>query len=96
MMQHLYKFYLYVVGQAAEKDAPIVKNVRDSLRVMFGNDYSLDVVDVVKNPQSAVDQGILFTPTLMKMVPEPKKRVVGNFLDKTKTIEALKLIQAVP
>ena len=92
--ESVYKLFLYVATQVAHGTDPVVKNVTDSLRALCGDRYDLQIIEVVKNPKDAVDNGILFTPTLVRVLPEPKKRVVGNFLDPEKVMAALKLIQS--
>jgi circadian clock protein KaiB len=91
--EHNYKLYLYIAGYVAQGMDLAERNIRDCLDAISGRDYALEVIEVVKNPQAAIEEGILFTPTLLRISPGPKKRVVGNFLDKVKILEALKLIQ---
>ena len=91
--EHVYKLYFYVLGGASLEETPVVKNVRNCLREALGTSVTLDVIEVVSRPEAAVKEGILFTPTLLRISTQPNKRVVGNFLDKEKTMAALKLIQ---
>ena len=89
----MYKICLFVVGQEVLAETPIVKSVRESLTDLFSNRYLLEVVDVAKHPQAALDEGVYFTPTLLRALPEPKKKVVGNFSDKARVLQALQLLQ---
>jgi circadian clock protein KaiB len=51
----------------------------------------MDVVDVLLHPQMAEDEKILATPTLIKQVPPPVRRVIGDFSDREKVLLALGL-----
>ena len=89
-----YKLCLYVVGQEVLAETPIVKNVREALTNLFNGRYLLEVVDVIKYPQAALEEGVFFTPTLLRIFPEPKKKLIGNFLEKEKILQTLNLLQA--
>ena len=84
-----YKLYLYTIGMDLSTDAPLVRQLREVLDGVLSGDYSLDVVDVAKDPESAANEGVLFTPTLLRVHPEPKKRVIGNFQDKERMMQAI-------
>ena len=88
-----YKLCLYVVGQEVLAETPVVKNVREALTDLFNGRYFLEVIDVVKYPQAALDEGVFFTPTLVRFSPEPKKKLIGNFSEKEKTLQTLNLLQ---
>lgn len=43
----------------------------------------LEVIDVHKEPERALDERIFVTPTLVRLAPKPERRVTGNLNDKT-------------
>jgi circadian clock protein KaiB len=49
----------------------------------------LEVIDIYKNPEVATQQQIVFSPSLIKRLPLPKKNVGWNFSDPDKVITAL-------
>jgi circadian clock protein KaiB len=53
--------------------------------------YKLEVVDVLENPQRAEDEKILATPTLIKQLPPPLRRVIGDLSDKDKVLLGLEV-----
>ncbi len=53
--------------------------------------YSLEVINVLDDPQRAQEDNILATPTLVRASPLPEKRVVGDLSDKDKLLSALGL-----
>ncbi len=91
-----YRLCLFVVGQEVLADTPVVKNVRECLTELFNGRYLLEVVDVMKYPQAALEEGVFFTPTLLRIFPEPKKRLIGNFLEREKIVQSLRLLQTGP
>lgn len=70
-----------------------MSNVRQCLDQSGESGYSLEVVDVVKDPKAALEEGVFFTPTLLRVFPLPKKKVIGSLQDKQKTLAAVKLLQ---
>jgi circadian clock protein KaiB len=57
----------------------------------LGGEYQLEVIDVLANPQIAEDEKILATPTLIKQLPPPLRRVIGDLSDKEKVLLGLEL-----
>ena len=53
--------------------------------------HSLEVIDVLKEPSRAIADGVLITPTLVKLFPPPKVSIIGNLGDKVKVLCALDL-----
>ncbi len=53
--------------------------------------HSLEIIDVLKEPSRAIIDGVLATPTLVKLSPLPKVSVIGNLGDKEKVLCALDL-----
>ena len=56
--------------------------------------YEMAVVDVLERPQLAEDEKILATPTLIKELPPPLRRVIGDLSDKEKVLLGLDLLPA--
>ena len=88
-----YKLCLYVVGQEVLAETPVVKNVREGLTSLYDGRFLLEVIDVTKHPQAAMDEGVFFTPTLLRFEPEPRKKVIGNFSNKDQLLQALRLLE---
>jgi circadian clock protein KaiB len=51
----------------------------------------MQVIDVLEQPQLAEDEKILATPTLIKRLPPPLRRVIGDLSDKDKVLIGLEL-----
>ena len=54
--------------------------------------YELEVINILEHPEAADDQRILATPTLIKSLPEPVRRVIGDISDIEKVMVGLDLI----
>lgn len=53
--------------------------------------YELEIIDVLEHPQRAEDDKILATPTLIKQLPPPLRRVIGDLSDKEKVLLGLEV-----
>jgi circadian clock protein KaiB len=68
-----------------------MNNLRAILDEYPADGHSLEVIDVLKEPSRAIVDGVLITPTLVKVSPPPKVSVIGNLGDKEKVLYALNL-----
>lgn len=74
---------LYVAG-GAPNSAAAMANLQvliDEARTTFGP-VALEVIDVLKEPGRALADGILVSPTLVRLSPLPMVRIVGNLSDR--------------
>jgi circadian clock protein KaiB len=56
-------------------------------------DYDLEVIDIYKNPVAAREEQILAAPTLVKRLPEPLRRFVGDLSDTKKVLVGLDIYE---
>jgi circadian clock protein KaiB len=85
-----YVLKLYVTG-TTRRSAQAIANIRALCDERLSGRYELEVVDLYQAPQVAVDQQIVAAPTLVKQLPEPVRRLVGDLSDRTKVLLALNL-----
>lgn len=71
-----YKFRLYIAGDAPNS-ALAQANLTALCETYLPDRYEIDVVDVLKVPMLALEDNVLMTPTLLKLEPEPIRRIVG-------------------
>ena len=75
--------------------SPRTKTAIDNLNRICAQEldgrYELEIVDVLENPQRAEDERILATPTLIKQLPPPLRRVIGDLSDKEKVLLGLEV-----
>jgi circadian clock protein KaiB len=86
-----YRFHLYIAGQSP-RSTRAVENLRGLGEQNLGGDFEMVVIDVTEDPEQAEDNQIMATPTVVKLVPEPPRRVTGDLSD----IEAVALALGLP
>ena len=85
-----YVLTLYVTGSSPHTQTAIDNLNRICAQELDGR-YELEIVDVLENPQRAEDERILATPTLIKQLPPPLRRVIGDLSDKNKVLLGLEV-----
>jgi circadian clock protein KaiB len=85
-----YKFRLYVAGDA-QNSAQAVVNLRALCRVYIPDRHEIEIIDVFRNPKRVLAEGILMTPTLVKLAPFPVCRIVGTLADTPTLVQSLGL-----
>ena len=85
-----YVLKLYITGQTANSTRAI-ENLKDILKNGLRDLYKLKVIDVLKNPQLAEEDKILATPALVKVLPAPVRKIIGDLSDKEKVLLGLDL-----
>ena len=81
---------LYVTGRTSRSEQAI-KNLRRICAQDLSGEYQMKVIDVLENPQLAEEEKILATPTLIKTLPPPLKRIIGDLSDKENVLLGLDL-----
>ena len=76
-MDNRYNFRLYVAGQAPKSLAAIA-NLRWLCDTYLVGRYSVEVIDLVDKPHLAILDQILALPTLVRYLPKPLKRIIGD------------------
>ena len=79
---------LYVSGMSP-KSMEAIENIKRLCDEHLNDAFELEIIDIYKNPDVASQQQIIFSPSLIKNLPLPKKTLVGNFSDEEKVIKAL-------
>lgn len=78
------KLRLFVAGDALNS-AQALANLTALCRAQLPGRHEIEVVDVFKDPQRALADGIFMTPTLIKLAPSPVRIIVGT-LSRTQTV----------
>lgn len=85
-----YRLKLFLTGRTPRSQQAI-DNLRALLEDEFAEQYELEIIDVVEQPQLAEDDKILATPTVIRKLPEPVRRVVGDLSDRDQVLLGLDL-----
>ena len=83
-----YVLKLYVSGKTPRAELAIA-NLRRICDEELEGQYQLEIIDVLEHPEAAEDDRILATPTLIKQLPAPLRRVIGDLTDKEKVLFGL-------
>lgn len=79
---------LYVAGQT-ERSVVALRNLKKICQDHLGSAYSIEVVDLLKNPQLAKGDQIFAIPTLVRKLPEPIKKIIGDLSNTDKVLVGL-------
>jgi circadian clock protein KaiB len=79
---------LYVAGNAPNS-LRAMANTKALCDEHFASRYELEIVDLMKDPLRALADGIIVTPTLLKLLPLPTQRVIGTLNDTSQVLLAL-------
>jgi circadian clock protein KaiB len=82
---------LYITGKTAKSERAI-ENLYGICEEELNGQYELKIVDVLENPQLAEDEKILATPTLIKELPPPFRRIIGDLSEKEKVLLGLDIV----
>ena len=72
-----YNLRLYVAGQTPKSLAAIA-NLKRICETHLAGRYAVEVIDLIDKPQLAATDQILAIPTLVRRVPEPLRRIIGD------------------
>ena len=88
--QPKYVLSLYVSGSTL-KSALAVENIKQICEQHLKNRYHLEVIDVYQQPNLARDEQIVAVPTLIKRLPPPRRRLIGDLSNLKKVLFGLDL-----
>ncbi len=88
--QAKYVLRLYVSGSTL-KSALAVENIKRICEQHLKNRYDLEVIDIYQQPNLARDEQIVAVPTLIKCLPPPQRRLIGDMSSLKKVFVGLDL-----
>jgi circadian clock protein KaiB len=80
---------LYIAG-SSDRSTRAIQNAKEICDQHVGN-YELDVIDIYKQPTLAKDDQIVAVPTLIKKLPLPLRRIIGDLSDRDVVLVGLDL-----
>ena len=81
---------LYVAGQTPNS-LTAFENLKKICMKHLEGKYRIEVIDLLKNPQLAKDHQIVAVPTLIRKLPTPVKKIIGNLSNTEKVLVGLDL-----
>ena len=88
--KRMYRLRLYVTGQTPRSLAS-VRNLRHLCKEYLNGQFELDVIDIYQQPEMASEAQIIAAPTLVKQLPLPLRRLVGDLSNEQRVLMALDL-----
>lgn len=79
---------LYITGRTPQAEAAIV-NLQEICEDELEGEYKLEVIDILERPQLAEDEKIVATPTLIRDLPPPIRRIIGDLSDRERVLLGL-------
>jgi len=81
---------LYIAGQTP-KCLAAVSNLHQLCEQHLVGQYDIEVIDLLEKPQLAEGDNIVAIPTLVRMLPQPIRKIIGDLSDAEKTLVGLQL-----
>ena len=91
----LFKFRLYVAGDSVNS-AQARANLDALCLAHLAGRSEVEIVDVFREPRRALADGILMTPTLVKLAPSPVRKIIGTLSQTLTVLQSLGLDATAP
>ncbi|HTD66727.1 MAG TPA: circadian clock KaiB family protein [Candidatus Limnocylindria bacterium] len=88
--EEMWALRLYIAGQTPKSIAAFA-NLKKICETHLPGRYKIEVVDLLKQPQLAAGDQIVAIPTLVRKLPEPLRRIVGDLSNTERTLVGLQL-----
>jgi circadian clock protein KaiB len=85
-----YVLRLYVSGQSP-RSILAIDNMRKICAEYLSERYTLEVIDIYQHPEACQEQQIVAAPTLIKVLPRPLRRIIGDLSNTEKVLVGLSL-----
>lgn len=85
-----FKFLLYVAADT-QNSVLAMGNLTALCRTHLPGRHEIEVIDVLKDPQRALADGVFMTPLLIRLAPAPVRRIIGTLSQTDKVLQALGL-----
>jgi circadian clock protein KaiB len=86
-----YKLRLFITG-STPRSARAIENMRRICEENLQGRYDLEVIDVYQDPEATKELQVVATPTLVKILPEPLRRIIGDLSDTERVFAGLDLV----
>ena len=83
-----FELRLYVAGQTAKSLAAFA-NLKRICETHLAGEYSIEIIDLTKNPALAAGDQILAVPTLVRRFPEPIRKIIGDLSNEERVLVGL-------
>ena len=91
--QEIWELRLYIAGQSPKSIAAF-NNLKRICEQYLAGRYRIEVIDLLQNPKLARDEQIVAIPTLIRNLPEPIRKIIGDLSDTERALVGLQLRRA--
>lgn len=88
--KHKFHLKLYVAGQTP-KSIRAMDNLKKICEEHIKEGYNIEIIDLVKNPQLAKGDEIFAVPTLVRQLPRPIRKIIGDLSNTEKALVGLQI-----
>ena len=85
-----WQLLLYVAGQTP-KSIKALSNIKKYAETYLAGKYTIEIIDLLLNPQLAESDQILAVPTLVRRLPEPIRKIIGDLSNEEKVLVGLNI-----
>ncbi len=86
-----YVIRLFVTG-STPRSLRAIQNVRAICEQRLQGSYRLEVIDIYQHPEHATGEQIVVTPTLVKKLPLPVRKIIGDLSDRERVLAGLNIV----
>jgi circadian clock protein KaiB len=90
--EKLWEFKLYIAGQAS-KSVTAYENLKQICEKYLFGEYRIELIDLTLNPEKAREDQIIALPTLIRKLPTPVKKIIGDLSKTHNVLVGLELIE---
>ena len=90
-MEQTWELKLYVAGKTT-KSVTAIKNLNKYCEEHLEGKYKIEIIDLLEKPQLAEGDQIFAIPTLVRKVPEPIRKIIGDLSNEEKVLVGLNII----
>ena len=87
---HVWELRLYVAGQTS-KSVKAFANLKKICEEHLAGQYRIEVIDLPDNPRMAQQDQIVAIPTLVRKLPEPMRKIIGDLANTERVLKGLEI-----
>ena len=89
--EEYWKLRLYVAGQSPKSLAAFA-NLKQICTTHLAGRYEIEIIDLVAHPGLAATDDVLALPTLVRRLPQPLRKIIGDLSDTERVLVALRVV----
>lgn len=90
---HQWILRLYIAGQTP-KSLAALNNLNAICEAQLKGKYKIEIIDLIRKPELARENQIFAIPTLVRQIPQPIRKIIGDLSDKERVLAGLALEEA--